>query len=98
MIARLATFTFKAGLDETSLPFLQSHLRFMASFSGCGRAYLARPIHGQQFLLHTEWADEQDLQRLDAALRSDPNASGDFFALLGRLSAPPHIAQYEVIE
>lgn len=98
MIARLAQFNFRPGLEESSLPLLRSHLRFIASFPGCRRSYLGRPIHGQQFLLYSEWGAEEDLQRLEGALRGDPSASSDFFALLGRLAAPPHIAQYEIVE
>jgi len=96
MIVRTARFAIKTGLEDSTVPLLQSQLRFIESFPGCRRAYLGTPIHGKDFLLYSEWDTRDDVERLDAALRGDSNSSRDFFALLGRLAAPPHIAQYEL--
>ena len=96
MIVRIAQFAPRAGHEETVLHLLQSHLSFTERFAGCRRAYLGTPIHGQHVLVYSEWGDEGDVEGLEAALRSDPQASSDFFSLLGKLAAPPAIARYEV--
>jgi len=96
MIARLAQFAPKPGQEESVTALLRSQLAFTAGSQGCQRAYLGAPIHGQHFLLYSEWASGGDLERHEASLRTDPQASTDFFGLLGRLSSPPTIQQFEV--
>lgn len=96
MIVRLAQFVPKPGQEESVVAVLRSQLPFIAGFPGCRRAYMATPIHGQGYLLYSEWISEDDVDRLEAALRSDPQASEGFFGLLGRLSTPPLIARFDI--
>ena len=96
MIVQLAQFAPKQGEEESVRQTLRTQLAFVAGYPGCHRAYMATPIHGQRYLLYSEWVSEDDLDRHEAALRSDPQASGEFFGLLGRLSSPPLMARYEI--
>ncbi len=96
MIVRIAEFGPKPGQEEAVLQMIRSHLGFIAKFPGYQRAYVGTPIHGQRYLLYSEWNSEDDLDRFEAALRSDPQASGLFFGLLGRLTSPPSIARYDI--
>ena len=96
MIVRIAQFAPKPGQEETVLQMLRSHLVVIAGSPGCRRAYLGTPIHGQHMLLYSEWSSEVDLERLEGTLRSNLQATSDFFGLLGRLSGPPLIARYDV--
>lgn len=98
MIVRLAQFTPKAGREESVLQTVRAHLAFTAGFPGCRRAYLGTPIHGQQLLVYSEWSGIGDVDRFDAAVRTDPRASSDFFSLLSSLAAPPHVSRFEVVD
>lgn len=98
MIVRTAQYQPKSGLEEAVLASLRSHVGFTRGFPGCRRAYLGTPIHGRFFLVHSEWDREDDVERFEAAVRTDPRASSDFFSLLAKLAAPPAIARYTVLE
>ena len=98
MFVRVEQFAFKAGAEEKGIPMLREHAAFIAKSPGCTRGYLASPIHGTSFMVYSEWASEMDLERMEAALRSNPAASGSFFGLMGLLRSPPHVARFEVLE
>ncbi len=97
MFVRLEQFAFKPGTEEKGLPLLREHARFIAGSPGCARGYLASPIHGTSFIVYSEWASEIDLDRMEATLRSNPAASEAFFALMGLLRSPPHVARFQVL-
>ena len=97
VFVRIEQFAFKPGNEEKGLPLLRDHEAFIAAFPGCGRAYLASPIHGPTHLVYSEWASEVDLDRLEATLRMNPTASGAFFGLMGLVKSPPHVARFEAL-
>ena len=98
MYVRIEQFTFRPGAEEKGIPLLREHAGFIAKSTGCGRGYLASPIHGTSFMVYSEWESELDLDRMEATLRSNPAASGTFFGLMGLLKSPPHVARFEVLE
>ena len=98
VIARIAQFAPKSGEEEGVLATLRAHRDFVVGVPGCRRAYLGMPIHGRAVLLYSEWGDEADVEGLEAALRSDPRASGDLFGLFGRLSAPMSVARFQILD
>ncbi len=98
MIVRIAQFAPKAGHEEAVLATLRAHVAFAGAFPKCRRAYLGTPIHGRHVLVYSEWDNEADVDRFEAALRTDPGASSDFFSLLAKLGAPPPIARFAVSE
>jgi hypothetical protein len=97
VFVRLEQFAFKPGSEEKGLPMLREHARFIAGSRGCGRAYVAAPIHGPAHLVYSEWASEVDLDRMEATLRMNPAASGAFFGLMGIVRSPPNVARFEVL-
>lgn len=98
MFIRIEQFAFKPGTEEKGIPLLREHAAFLARSPGCTRGYLASPIHGTNYVVYSEWPSEADLERMEAALRSNPAASGSFFALIGLLRSPPHVARFEILE
>lgn len=98
MIVRIAQFAFKPGTEEQGVVLLRDHVAFLARSPGCRRAFLAAPIHGTAHLVYGEWESESEVDSVEAALRSNPEASSSFFGLMGMLQSPPHIARFEVFE
>ena len=97
MYVRTVQFALKVGAEEKGLALLREHAEFVARFPGCGRAYLAAPIHGMSHMIYSEWDSEADIERLEGALRVDPGASGAFFGLLALVQKPPYVARFEVL-
>ncbi len=97
MIVRLEQFALKPGAEERGLPAIHEHAAFIGKAAGCLRAYVATPIHGTTVLVYSEWDGEADLDRMEAALRMNPAASGAFFDLLPLLQSPPHLSRFQVV-
>ncbi len=98
MYVRTVQFSMKPGAEEKALALLREHTDCIARSPGCGRAYMAVPIHGTSHMVYSEWDSEADIERLEGVLRSDPAASAAFFALLGLVQRPPHVARFHVLD
>ncbi|TLZ71899.1 MAG: hypothetical protein E6K10_03780 [Methanobacteriota archaeon] len=97
MFVRIEQFAIKSGAEEKGRLLLRDHAAFLAAAPGCGRAYVAAPVHGPSHIVYSEWRAENDLERLEATLRMNPAASGAFFGLMAIVQTPPHVARFEVL-
>ena len=97
MFVRIEQFAFKPGAEVNGVPLLREHGAFIRKSQGCLRAYVASPIHSHAHIVYSEWESESDVDRFEATLRMNPAASGSFFALIGLVRSPPHVARFEVL-